>query len=126
MEDLGKWINNIDSEALFAAMADDVVVEQVSGGIRIEGKDAVAALFTGYADQTQEERIEIIRWSVDGSTIWAERVDHYLIDGRWHKIPIMGFIELNDDQKVILMRDYYDPGLALRPVEHPGIHITPR
>lgn len=126
MEDLGKWINSIDSEALFAAMADDVVIEQVGGGIRIEGKDAVAALFAGYASQTQEERIEIIRWCVDGSTIWNERVDHYLIDGRWHKIPIMGFLELNDDQQVILMRDYYDPGLALRPAEHPGIHITRR
>jgi len=25
----------------------------------------------------------------------------------------MGVIELNDDQQVILMRDYFDPGLAL-------------
>ena len=40
-------------------------------------------------------------------------MDSHLIDGQWHEIPVMGVIELNADQKVVLMRDYFDPALAL-------------
>jgi limonene-1,2-epoxide hydrolase len=64
-------------------------------------------------ERSAEDRIEVLRSSIDGSTIWEERVDSHLIDGQWHEIPVMGVIELNADQKVVLMRDYFDPALAL-------------
>ena len=113
MQDLATWLDNLDAPALMAALADDVVVEHVTTGRRIEGRDAVVGWLTDLGERSAEDRIEIRRWSADGSTIWAERVDSHLIDGRWHEIPVMGVIELNDDQKVILMRDYFDPALAL-------------
>lgn len=113
IEDLDNWINNLDVAALVDALADDVVVEHVTTGRRIEGREAVLAWLGDLGQRSQEDRIEIIRGCVDGSVIWAERVDRHLIDGRWHEIPVMGVIELNDDQQVTLMRDYFDPGLAL-------------
>ena len=113
IEDLDKWINSIDLATLVDSLADDVVVEHVTTGRRIEGKEAVLAWLGDLGHKSQEDRIEIVRRCVDGSTIWAERVDRHLIDGRWHEIPVMGVIELNDDQQVILMRDYFDPVLAL-------------
>ena len=109
----GEWFDNLDAATLVDALADDVVVEHVTAGRRIDGKDAVIAWLSDLQHRSQEDRIEIIRRCVDGSTIWAERVDRHLIDGRWHEIPVMGVIELNDDQQVILMRDYFDPRLAL-------------
>jgi limonene-1,2-epoxide hydrolase len=112
-DDLGKWLDKLDAAALVDALADDVVVEHVTTGRRIEGKEAVLAWLGDLGHRSQEDRIEIVRRCVEGSTIWAERVDRHLIDGRWHEIPVMGVIELNDHQQVILMRDYFDPGLAL-------------
>lgn len=113
MEDLSNWFNNLDADALEDSLADDVVVEHVTTGRRIAGKAAVTAWLGEIRRQSEEDRIEIIRSSVDGSTIWAERVDRHLIGGRWHDIPVMGIIKFNDDQQVVLMRDYFDPDLAL-------------
>jgi limonene-1,2-epoxide hydrolase len=112
-QDVGKWFDNFDAATLVNALADDVVVEHVTTGRRIAGKDAVLAWLANFGHRSHEDRIEIVRRCVDGSTIWAERLDRHLIDGRWHEIPAMGIIELNDDQQVILMRDYFDPRLAL-------------
>lgn len=113
MDDLETWLESLDAAALIDALAEDVVVEHVTTGRRIEGKNAVVGWLSDIGDRSTEDRIAIVRWSVDGTTVWAERIDSHLIDGQWHQIPVMGVIELNDDQKVILLRDYFDPALAL-------------
>ncbi len=113
MDDLESWLETLDAAGLVDALADDVVVEHVTTGRRIVGKDAVIAWLSGLSDRSAEDHIDLVRWSIDGSTVWAERVDRHLIDGQWHEIPVMGVIQFNDDQKVILMRDYFDPRLAL-------------
>ena len=95
------------------SLADDVVVEHVTTGRSILGKEAVLGWLSELQQRSAEDRIDIVRSSIDGTTIWAERVDHHLIDGQWHDIPVMGIIELNGDQQVVLMPDYFDPGLAL-------------
>lgn len=113
IDDIGAWFNNLDGDALESSLAAEVVVEHVTSGRRIVGKEAVMAWLGDMRHRSAEDRIEILRSAVDGSTIWTERVDRHLIDGRWHDIPVMGVIELDDDQRVILMRDYFDPRLAL-------------
>ncbi len=113
MDDLNDWFNNLEAESMVDSLADDVVVEHVTSGRRIVGKEAVMAWLGDMREQSDDDRIEIIRSSVEGSTIWAERLDRHLIDGRWHEIPVMGIIEFNDDEQVVLMREYFDPGLAL-------------
>lgn len=114
-EDSKRWFENFDFDAatLVDSLADDVVVEHVTTGRRIVGKEAVIAWLSDLTERSAEDHIDLVRWAVDGSTIWAERVDRHLIDGCWHEIPVMGVIELNDDQKVILLRDYFDPSLAV-------------
>ena len=113
MDDLNDWFNNLDADAVMDSLADEVVVEHVTTGRRIVGKEAVMAWLGEIRERSEEDSIEIIRSSVDGSTIWAERMDRHLIDGHWHEIPVMGIIVFNDDEQVVLMRDYFDPGLAL-------------
>lgn len=113
MDDLGSWFNKLDVEALTDSLADDVVVEHVTTGRRIEGKEAVMAWLSEMRTHSADDRIDIVRSCVDGTTIWAERVDRHLIGGHWHEIPVMGIIEFNGDQQVVLMRDYFDPRLAL-------------
>lgn len=113
MENLSEWFNNLDGDAMAESLADDVVVEHVTTGRRLVGKEAVLTWLAGIRQRSAEDRIEIIRSTVDGSTIWAERVDRHLIDGQWREIPVVGIIQLNNDQQVVLMRDYFDPELAL-------------
>lgn len=113
MENLNAWFNNLDSDTMESSLADDVVVEHVTSGRKVVGKEAVMAWLGDIRQRSAEDRIEIINSTVDGSTIWAERVDRHLIDGQWHEIPVMGIIKFNDDQEVVLMRDYFDPRLAL-------------
>lgn len=112
-EDLSSWLENLDAAALVDALADDVVVEHVTTGRRIDGKDAVVAWLSDLGHRSAEDRIDIVRSCINGSTIWVERVDRHLIDSHWHDIPVMGVIELNEHQQIILMRDYFDPRLAL-------------
>lgn len=113
MDDLSDWFNNLDAESMVDSLADDIVVEHVTTDCRIVGKDAVMAWLGDIREQSDDHRVEIVRSSVEGSTIWAERLDRHLIDGQWHEIPVMGIIEFNDDEQVVLMRDYFDPGLEL-------------
>ncbi|MGB0969971.1 MAG: limonene-1,2-epoxide hydrolase family protein [Mycobacterium sp.] len=113
MEDLSAWFNNLGADVLEDSLADDVVVEHVTTGRRILGKEAVLGWLNELQQRSAEDHIDIVKSSIDGSTIWTERVDHHLIDGQWHDIPVMGVIELNADQQVVLMRDYFDPRLAL-------------
>ncbi|WP_322753105.1 limonene-1,2-epoxide hydrolase family protein [Frankia sp. Cas3] len=102
---------NVDTFARI--LADDVVVDHVTLGRKIEGKEAVVAWFTNMQEMTEADHIEIKRLCEDGSTVWAERIDRHRVDGEWHEIPVMGIIEMNAGHQLTLMRDYFDPGLAL-------------
>ncbi len=111
--DLITAINTRDADALAGMLADDVVLEYMTLGKRIEGKEAVAAWFANAQQKTEADHIEIKRLCEDGSTVWAERIDRHLVGAEWHEIPIMGILEMNADGQLTLMRDYFDPTLAL-------------
>ncbi len=105
---------NTRNDDIFAGiLADDVVVEHVTLGQRIEGKEAVVGWFTNMREATEADHIEIRRLCEDGLTIWAERIDRHLVGGEWHEIPVMGILGVNADHQLILMRDYFDPRLAV-------------
>jgi limonene-1,2-epoxide hydrolase len=62
---------------------------------------------------TEASNVEVTRLCEDGSTIWAERIDRHRIGGKWHEIPVMGILTLDDTGKITLMRDYFDSKLAI-------------
>ena len=111
--DLITAINTRNADALTRMLADDVVIEYVTLGQVIKGKQAVAAWFATVQEKTDADHIEIRRLCADGSTVWAERIDRHLLEGEWHEIPIMGILEMNASGQLTLMRDYFDPKLAL-------------
>jgi limonene-1,2-epoxide hydrolase len=71
------------------------------------------AWFANTQEKTEADHTEIQRLCQDGSAIWAERIDRHLIEGEWHEIPIMGILEINVNGQLALMRDYFDPRLAV-------------
>jgi limonene-1,2-epoxide hydrolase len=111
--DLIAAINARNAEAFAGILARDVVVEHVTLGQRIEGKEAVLAWFAKTQGKTQADQIEIRRLCEDGPTVWVERIDRHLVDGEWHEIPVMGILEMNASHQLTLMREYFDPGLVL-------------
>lgn len=106
-------INRMDADAFAALLADDVIVEHVSTGQSLRGKKEVTGWFRTMLEHTAKNDVTVKRVCVDGSTIWAERVDRHLIGGQWVEIPIMGIVELDRAGKMKLMRDYFDSKLAL-------------
>lgn len=111
--DLITAINTRDADTLIGMLADDVVVEYVTLGQRLEGKEAVTTWFANTQKKTEADHIEITRLCEDGSAIWAERIDRHLVEGEWHEIPIMGILEMNAKGQLTLMREYFDPKLAV-------------
>jgi limonene-1,2-epoxide hydrolase len=103
----------MDPDAFAALLADDVVVEHISTGRSLRGKQEVAGWFNAMLGHTTQNDVTVNRVCIDGSTIWAERVDRHLIGGQWVEIPIMGIVELDRAGKVRHMRDYFDSRLAL-------------
>lgn len=106
-------LSNLDADAFAALLADEVVVEHVPIGRTIEGKDNVVGWFASMVGMTEANEVELRRHCVDGSTVWAERVDRHRIGGQWHDIPVMGIIQFDDAGGITLMRDYFDSRLAL-------------
>ena len=113
IEALVAALNRMDADAFDALLADDVIVEHVSTGRTLRGKEEVTAWFRAMLEHTAKNDVTLKRVCVDGSTIWAERVDRHLIGGQWVEIPIMGIVELDRQGKMTLMRDYFDSRLAL-------------
>ena len=106
-------LNRMDADAFAALLADDVTVEHVSTGRTLRGKEAVTAWFRAMLAHTAKNDVTLKRVCIDGSTIWAERVDRHFIGDEWVEIPIMGIVELDGAGKMTLMRDYFDSKLAL-------------
>jgi limonene-1,2-epoxide hydrolase len=106
-------LNRMDVDAFAALLSDDVIVEHVSTGRILRGKEEVIGWFQAMLEHAASNDVTVKRMCVDGSTIWAERVDRHLVGGRWIEIPIMGIVEFDSAGKMTLMRDYFDSRLAL-------------
>jgi len=73
----------------------------------IKGIDAFRAAFEGspclWAD---DARLEVIREACAGDTVFFERLDQFLIDGKWLTIPVCGYMVVSKS-KVVLWKDYW-------------------
>ena len=54
----------------------------------------------------QEANLQIIQSCCRGSTVFVTRLDQFLVDGHWIKIPINGFLKIKDG-KVAYWKDYW-------------------
>lgn len=54
----------------------------------------------------EKAHLEVRRMSCDGDTVYLERLDQFLIDGKWLTIPILGYIVV-ENGKVKYWKDYW-------------------
>jgi len=96
-----------DLDAACALVAEDIEYDNVPIG-KVHGPEGVRSVLSGGVTQAASE----VEWRVlaqvaDGDTVMNERVDRFLVDGRWIEIPIAAIFRVRDG-KVTLWRDYFD------------------
>ena len=96
-----------DLDAVCALVTDDIAYDNVPIGV-VHGPEGVRSVLSGGVTQAASE----VRWEVlvqveQGDTVMHERIDRFLVDGRWVKIPIAALFRVRDG-RVALWRDYFD------------------
>ncbi len=96
-----------DLDAACDLVTDDIEYDNVPIG-KVYGPDGVRSVLSGGVTAAAEQ----IEWVVlnqvsDGDVVMNERVDRFLVDGRWVEIPIAAVFRVRDG-RVCLWRDYFD------------------
>ena len=96
-----------DLDAVCALVTDDIEYDNVPIG-KVYGPDGVRKVLSGGVTQAASE----VEWRVlaqvaQGNTVMNERIDRFLVDGRWIEIPIAAIFTVRDG-RVSLWRDYFD------------------
>ena len=96
-----------DLDAVCAWVSDDIEYDNVPIGT-VYGPDGVRKVLSGGVTQAASE----VEWRVlaqvaQGNTVMNERIDRFLVDGRWIEIPIAAIFTVRDG-RVSLWRDYFD------------------
>jgi limonene-1,2-epoxide hydrolase len=95
--DLGKVMGHFAGDAVYHNMP----VAAVAGTQAIRG---VIEQFMGMATQVDWQLLNIAQ---SGPVVLTERVDRFLINGKWIALPVMGTFEVTND-KITAWRDYFD------------------
>lgn len=96
-----------DLDAVCALVTDDIEYDNVPIGA-VHGPDGVRSVLSGGVTAAAEQ----VEWVVlnqvaSGDVVMNERIDRFLVDGRWIEIPIAAVFRLRDG-RVCLWRDYFD------------------
>jgi limonene-1,2-epoxide hydrolase len=96
-----------DLDAVCALVTEDIEYDNVPIG-KVYGPDGVRQVLSGGVTQAASE----VEWRVltqvaQGNIVMNERVDRFLVDGRWIEIPIAALFTVRDG-RVCLWRDYFD------------------
>lgn len=96
-----------DLDAVCALVTDDIEYDNVPIG-RVHGPEGVRTVLSGGVTQAAT-RVEwrVLAQVADGDTVMNERIDRFLVDGRWIEIPIAAIFRVREG-RVCLWRDYFD------------------
>jgi limonene-1,2-epoxide hydrolase len=59
-------------------------------------------------EKVLDQKHEMKSWGSHGNTVFTERVDQSLRNGKWSAIPLVAVFDLNNDGKIIAWREYLD------------------
>jgi len=106
--------NRRDIEAILAALAPDVVYQNVPLP-ELAGRDAVRAFITPNLTRVTQMHwvVHNVAVTADGNTVLTERTDSFHFDGGVVHVPVMGVFEFRDGQ-IAAWRDYADIGDFVR------------
>ncbi|HUD93314.1 limonene-1,2-epoxide hydrolase family protein [Sphingobium sp.] len=99
--------SRIDLDAILGAMAPNCIYHNMPWA-PLQGHAAIREGLAGFLSGTEANEWLILHAAetTDGAVL-TERVDRFLIDGRWIEMPVMGIFEWRDG-KLAYWRDYFD------------------
>ena len=74
----------------------------------VVGRDRILAEHRLMKQKVAEQRHDMKAWGSHGDTVFTERVDWSLRDGRWSPVPLVAVFELNDAGRITAWREYLD------------------
>lgn len=101
------WPDDLD--APLALMADDAyyrVIVPVTEPIR--GRAKIKKAWQRMQQQMESQRHEMIAVASNDRFVFAERVDHSLMDGTWDDVPLVAVFEVDAENKIVAWREYLD------------------
>ena len=96
-----------DLDTALSMVTDDIVYDNVPLG-PVTGPDEVRRILSGGVTAAAERVEWVVTHQVgEGDVVMNERVDRFLIDGRWLEIPVAGLFVLREG-RIAVWRDYFD------------------
>jgi len=80
----------------------------------ISGRENVAATLRMFLNPASNVDWQIVsQWAV-GRTVINERVDRFQIGDGWLELPVAGIFEIDDNDQIVMWRDYFDMDTYVR------------
>ena len=96
-----------DVDAAVSMTAETISYENVPTN-PISGRDNVAATLNMFLTAASKVEWQIVnQWAV-GRTVINERLDRFKIGDGWLELPVAGIFEIDDNDQIVLWRDYFD------------------
>ena len=106
---VGRFISAIearDVDAAVALLADDCEYDNVPMGA-VRGPAAVRDILGPMLAGCRDIEWPVRRQAVNGTVVFNERIDRFLMDHGWVELPVTGVWEVLDG-RITLWRDYFD------------------
>jgi len=80
----------------------------------ISGRENVAATLEAFLTPVSNIDWQILnQWAI-GRTVINERLDRFQFDNGWLEMPVAGIFEIDDNDQIVLWRDYFDLNTYVR------------
>lgn len=73
----------------------------------VQGHAPIRAVIDGFVAPAESLDWEIVTIAADGDTVFAERIDRFVIDGSAVALPVTGVFEIRDG-RIAAWREYFD------------------
>jgi limonene-1,2-epoxide hydrolase len=98
-----------DLAAALQPLAEDAYYQIVVPTIPpVRGRDRILAEHQLMKEKVLDQKHEMKAWGSHGNTVFTERVDYSLRNGKWTPVPLVAVFDLNDDGEIIAWREYLD------------------
>lgn len=95
-----------DVDAALQSVADDVVYDNVPLG-PVTGRTAAREVLAAAVGRAEQVEWKVRHQVVDGDVVMNERLDRFLVGGRWIEVPVAGLFVLRAG-RIAVWRDYFD------------------
>ncbi len=96
-----------DLEELLGFFSSDAVYHNIPIA-PVVGHDAIRAILGQFLSPASEAEFELRGIASSGNTVYTERLDRFVLNGKPVELPVMGAFEVNSEGQITAWRDYFD------------------